>query len=290
MTGGSSKTILVLGATGMLGNAVLRLLADDPRFCVFGTARSASSRSRLPPKLHECVVAGVEGDQIDSLALALANTRPDVVINCIGLIKQLTEANDPLSALPINAILPHRLARLCAISGARLIHISTDCVFDGAKGNYIESDRPDAYDLYGRSKLLGEVDYPNAVTLRTSIIGHELGSAHALIDWFLAQKGPTRGYRRAVFSGLPTVELARVIRDHVLPRPDLRGLYHVSAAPIAKYDLLKLVAEVYGKAIEIIPDDEVRIDRSLNSDRFRQATGYKPPSWHELVCLMHQSR
>lgn len=288
MTGRTPKTILVLGATGMLGNAVLRTFAADGRFEVFGTARSAGSRSRLPTELHERVLTGIEGDQIDSLALALAETQPDVVINCVGLIKQLTEANDPLSALPINAVLPHRLQRLCAVRGARLVHVSTDCVFDGAKGGYRESDRPDAYDLYGRSKLLGEVNYPNAVTLRTSIIGHELSSAHALVDWFLAQEGSVKGFRQAIFSGLPTVELAHVIRDHVLPHPELRGLYHVSAEPIAKYDLLKLVAETYGKSIEIVPDEGVRIDRSLNSDRFRAATGYTSPAWPELVRLMQQ--
>lgn len=290
MTGKTPRNILVLGATGMLGNAMLRLFAEDDRFVVTGTARSERTRSLLPAALRQHVVTGVDASDADSLAAILGRTRPDVVINCVGLIKQLAGANDPLSALPVNAILPHRLARLCAIGDARLVHISTDCVFDGAKGGYLETDRPDAYDLYGRSKLLGEVDYANAVTLRTSIIGHELGSANALVDWFLSQEGRTKGYRHAVFSGLPTIELARVIRDFVLPRPELHGLYHVSAAPIAKYDLLSLVAKTYGKAIEIVPDDNVRIDRSLNSDRFRKATGYLPPAWPDLVAAMLTSR
>lgn len=290
MSGTTHATILVLGATGMLGNAVLRAFAGDDRFSVRGTARNERSRALLPPDLREHVLTGVDAGQFDSLTSVLAQTKPDIVVNCIGLIKQLADADDPLVALPVNALLPHRLARLCAIRDTRLIHVSSDCVFAGARGDYVESDRPDANDLYGRSKLLGEVAYPNAITLRTSIIGHELGSARALIDWFLSQEGRTKGYRQAIFSGLPTVELARVIRDFVLPRPELRGLYHVSAAPIAKYDLLKLVAEVYGKVIEIEPDDAVRIDRSLNSDRFRQATGYAPPSWPDLVALMHASR
>lgn len=289
----SEKTttkVMVLGATGMLGNAALRIFADDARFDVTGTARSESARRLLPERLRKFVITGIDVEQYDFLVAAFAQVRPNIVINCIGLIKQLSSANDPLSALPINAILPHRLARLCAISRARLIHVSTDCVFDGAKGMYLESDRPDAHDLYGRSKLLGEVDYDNAITLRTSIIGHELNGENALVDWFLSQRGPVKGYKRAIFSGLPTIELARVIRDHVLPRPELRGLYHVSAEPIAKYELLKLVADIYGKPVEIIPDEELKIDRSLNSDRFRQLTGYSPPRWPDLIKLMHQSR
>jgi dTDP-4-dehydrorhamnose reductase len=282
--------VMVLGASGMLGNAVLKTFSGDARFTVSGTARSESARRLLPENLRDLVVSGIDVEQYDSLVQAFAQIRPDVVINCIGLIKQLSSANDPLSALPINAMLPHRLARLCAINGARLIHVSTDCVFDGSKGMYLEGDRPDAYDLYGRSKLLGEVDYENAITLRTSIIGHELNSANALVDWFLTQQGSVKGFKHAVFSGLPTAELARVIRDHVLPRPEMRGLYHVSAEPINKYDLLRLVAEVYSTQIEIVADDSLKIDRSLNSDRFRRETGYSPASWPELINFMHQSR
>jgi len=174
------------------------------------------------------------------------------------------------------------------LSGSRLVHISTDCVFSGAKGMYTEVDVADARDLYGLSKYLGEVDYPSAVTLRTSIVGHELGTAHGLVGWFLAQKGTVKGFTRAIFSGLPTVELARVVRDYVLPRPELRGVHHVSAEPISKYDLLQLVAEVYGKDVQLTPDDKLVIDRSLDSSRFRRLTGYAPAAWPELVRVMHQ--
>ena len=209
--------------------------------------------------------------------------RPDVVINCIGLVKQIAAVNDPILALSINSILPHRLARLCDLASARLIHVSTDCVFSGGKGGYVESDPPDALDLYGRSKLLGEVAYPHAITLRTSIIGRELNGSHGLIGWFLAQQGAVSGYTRAVFSGLPTCELARVVRDFVLPQPELHGVYHVVAEPISKYALLQLVNGAYGKHLEITPDASVQIDRSLNGGRFRAATGYVAPSWPELV-------
>lgn len=280
------RSVLVLGSTGMLGSAVLRVFSQKAGISVFGSARSSSMVQKLPAVLQEKVITGVDAEHPDHLTSLIDRTRPDVIVNCVGLVKQLALANDPLSALPINALLPHRLAKLAHMVGARLVHISTDCVFKGTKGGYVEGDEPDAQDLYGRSKLLGEVDYDNALTLRTSIIGTELDSAHGLVGWFLAQSGLTRGFRRAVFSGLPTVELANVIWQHVLPRPDLRGLYHVSASPISKYELLKLVARTYGRSTQVVPDDALVIDRSLNSDRFRAATGYEPPPWVELVQRM----
>lgn len=221
----------------------------------------------------------------------LARVQPDVLINCVGLIKQLADAKDPLTALPINAMLPHRLARLCELAGTRLIHMSTDCVFSGRQGAYRESDMSDAEDLYGKSKYIGELhDLPHAITLRTSIIGHELGSSHALVDWFLSQQGSVKGFTKAIFSGLPTVELARVMKDFVIPHPQLNGLYHVAAEPIAKLDLLQLVAAEYGKQVDICPDDELVIDRSLDGSRFRDATGYVAPAWPELIRRMHTTR
>lgn len=282
------KTVLILGASGMLGNAALRLFSSSDGYRALGTVRSSRAARLLPEALRDSLIVGVDVENYDSLSRGIAAARPDVVINCIGVVKQLSESDDPLTALPINSLLPHRLARLCDLAGARLVHVSTDCVFSGSKGMYTESDFPDANDLYGRSKYLGEVDYPNAITLRTSIIGHELDGARSLLCWFLAQGGKVRGFTRAVFSGLPTVELARVIRDHVLPQPALRGLYHVSAEPINKYDLLTLVVQSYAKTIEIEPFDQFVIDRSLDSTRFRQATGYTPPAWQVLVRGMRE--
>lgn len=280
--------VLVLGASGMLGNAVLRLFAQSPGYEAIGSARSSGALRLLPQALRSSVICGVDVENFDSLTRLFTTARPDVVINCIGLVKQLAEADDPLSAIPINALLPHRLARLCDVAGARLVHMSTDCVFAGTKGMYTEADIADAKDLYGRSKYLGEVDYPHALTLRTSIIGHELSGAHSLVGWFLAQQGGVKGFRRAIFSGLPTVELARVIRDHVLPRPELHGTYHVSAEPVNKLELLTLIANAYGKIIDITPDDTLVIDRSLDSSRFREATGYRPEPWPELVRRMRE--
>lgn len=280
--------ILVLGVTGMLGNAVFRVLSEQAHLQVFGSVRNASARSSFAEQLRPNVIGGLDVENHDSIVRVFSQVRPNIVINCIGLVKQLADADDPLQAIPINALLPHRLAGLCRVNGARFIHISTDCVFSGRKGAYLESDFADADDLYGRSKLLGEVDYSHSITLRTSIIGHELNGARSLVNWFLTQNSSIKGFTRAVFSGQPTVQLATVIRDYVIPRPDLHGLYHVAAAPINKYDLLKLVAQVYGKEIEIIPDERLVIDRSLDATRFREATGYQAPAWERMIKEMHE--
>lgn len=283
--------ILVLGVTGMLGNAVFRVFSEDPAHETWGTMRGQGALQHFPRASHTSLISGVDVLDLDVLISVMDKVRPDVVINCVGLIKQLADAKDPLTALPINAMLPHRLARLCGLSGARLIHVSTDCVFAGRKGGYLESDPSDAEDLYGKSKYIGELhDVAHAVTLRTSIIGHELDSSHALVDWFLSQEGVVRGFGKAIFSGLPTVELARVMKDFVIPRPSLSGLYHVAAAPIAKLDLLQLVANRYCKHIEIRPDDTLVIDRSLNGSRFAEASGYVAPDWPELIRRMHADR
>jgi len=285
------QNILIVGVSGMLGHSSYRLFASSPGFRVTGTARSSKGLDILPRNDKARIVEAIDISDLDRLVRLFAEERPDVVINCVGVIKQLSEAKDPLISIAINALFPHRLAQLCAAANARLVQISTDCVFAGHQGSYRESDYPDAEDLYGRTKFLGEVDCPNAITLRTSIIGHEIGTAHSLIDWFLSQTGPeVRGYRKAIYTGVPTVELARIVRDLVIPRPQLKGLWHVSSAPISKYDLLKLVANVYGKNIKLIPDDSVNIDRSLDGSRFREVTGYVAEPWDDLVKLMHANR
>lgn len=282
--------IVVFGANGMLGNAVLRMMAADPAHETIGIVRSESAARSLSAVSTARIVASGNIENSDVLVALFESLRPDVVVNGVGLVKQFAQSEDPLVALPINSIFPHRLAQLCSLVSARLVHISTDCVFSGAKGGYKEEDAPDARDLYGRSKLLGEVDYPHAVTLRTSIIGHELNSARSLIGWFLAQQGSVKGYTRAIFSGLPTCELARVIRDFVLPHTELHGLYHVAADPISKYDLLHMVNRVFDKGLKIEPDDHLKIDRSLNASRFWAATGYVAPAWPDLIAQMREFR
>jgi dTDP-4-dehydrorhamnose reductase len=283
--------VLVLGVTGMLGNAVYKVFGSSDEYEVWGTLRNAKDKQYFPDATHERLVSGIDVLDHDMLVKVLSKVRPQLVINCIGLIKQLADSKDPLSALPINAMLPHRLANLCGLLGARLIHLSTDCVFSGRKGAYVEDDVSDAEDLYGKSKYIGEIhDNPQVITLRTSIIGHELTTNFALIDWFLSQKGAVKGFSKAIFSGLPTAELARVMRDFVAKNIGLSGLYHVAAQPISKLELLKLVAQQYGKRIEIIPDDSLQIDRSLNGARFSQSSGYVAPDWSRLVSIMHKNR
>ncbi|MEY4505541.1 MAG: hypothetical protein RL297_119 [Pseudomonadota bacterium] len=281
--------ILVLGATGMLGNALFRYLSKDASLDVW-----AAIRAEQNDKLHQLASQGhlIGGMELSEIAYEAAfnrirHVKPDVIINAVGLVKQEEAAKDPLKVIPVNALLPHRLVKLCEDIDARLIHMSTDCVFSGAKGMYHESDIADATDLYGRTKLIGEVDKPYALTLRTSILGHELYSQKSLVDWFLSQQGSVDGYQKAVFSGLPTVEIARIIHQYVLPNAQLHGLYHVSAEPINKYDLLKEVSRVYSKHIEILPNTEFKIDRSLDSSKFRQATGFVPKSWPEMIQIMH---
>ncbi|WDZ96610.1 SDR family oxidoreductase [Herbaspirillum sp. WKF16] len=280
--------ILVLGAGGMLGSAMFSLLGGGNDFDVWGTLRDNRKLESFDQHSHSKLVSDFDVQDIESVRGLLARLKPDVVINCIGVIKQLAAANDALVSIAINALLPHQLAELCAEAGARLVHFSTDCVFSGKKGRYSESDFPDANDLYGRSKFLGEVAYPHAITLRTSIIGHELGSSHSLVDWFLAQKGTCKGFTHAFFSGLPSVEHARIVRDAILPNPQLSGLYQVAAAPISKYDLLTLVAKQYGVSTQIEPSDALKIDRSLDGGRFNADFGYVPPDWPTLVEQMHQ--
>jgi dTDP-4-dehydrorhamnose reductase len=283
--------ILVLGATGMLGSAMFKQLFADERYSVWGTMRSPTALGSFSEAERENLVSNIDVLDSDQLISIFSKIQPDVVINCVGLIKQLSSAKDPLAVLPINSMLPHRLAKICELCNSRLIQISTDCVFSGSKGMYAETDISDAEDIYGKSKFLGEVtDADSVVTLRTSIIGHELNSNFSLVDWFLSQSGSVKGYAKAIFSGLPTVELARVVRDFVLPNTELSGLYQVSASPIDKYSLLKLISNIYNKKIEIIKDESLVIDRSLDSSKFQAATGYSAPSWLDLIDYMYRTR
>lgn len=271
----------------MIGSTTFRVLSERLDWAVYGSVRAESAKQFFSPELADHLITNVDAANFDALVDVVALTHPDVVINCIGATKHKTGGNEPIAAIPLNALLPHRLARLCDAVNARLVHVSTDCVFSGKQGNYTEESFPDAADVYGRSKALGEIDNTNSITLRTSTIGHELQSSYGLLDWFFSQQGSCKGFKRAIFSGLPTVEFARVIRDVVIPRPDLHGVYHVAGPAITKYDLLKLIAEIYGKSIKIIPEDDFVIDRSLNAGRFFVATGYQSPEWTELIKLMH---
>jgi len=282
------KTVLIIGATGMLGNAQMTELSKYKNLAVFGTVRYFGEAEKyLPKKLLKNIVANIDVENTDNLARVLSDISPDVVINCVGLIKQAKDEKDIALNISLNSLFPHRLAHLCELQGSRLIHISTDCVFSGKKGFYSEDDTLDAEDVYGMTKALGEVGPPH-LTIRTSILGHGLEGHGSLIDWFLSQKGKIKGFSKVIYSGFPTIEIARIIAEYIIPNEKLKGLYQVSSEPISKYELLKMVTTVYHKKIEINEYPQAVSDRSLNSAKFRKITGYKPPSWEQLIKKMYQ--
>lgn len=286
-----TRRVLVLGATGMLGHALLREFSDAADLDVYGLARDLGDRARrYPTGLVDRITADVDATDIGRLRQMIRQLHPDVVVNCVGVIKQRPDVRNAAQTVALNALLPHQLAEVCVQTASRLIHVSTDCVFSGRRGGYAESDLPDPVDLYGRSKWLGEVTAAPALTLRTSIVGHELTTNRSLVDWFLAQRGTVRGYTRAIYSGVTTVEFARLLRTVVIPNPELTGLYHVAAEPITKYDLLRLVAEVYQWPGELVTDDEFVCDRSMRADLLAAVTGYRPPHWPEMIRAMHAAR
>lgn len=279
--------VLIVGVTGMLGYGLFQRLSNEEHLDVYGTARSLRGKTQFFDSCSSKVFEGIDVSNLEGLKAVIEKVCPSVVINCIGLIKQHDISQQHVNAIAINSLLPHQLASLCDRYFCKLIHFSTDCVFDGEKGLYKEEDLPNTQDLYGRSKLLGEIDYPPHLTLRTSIIGHELSSSVSLVDWFLSQKDSVNGFSEAVFSGLPTCTIAQLLSDKILPKDNLSGLYHLSVEPINKFALLKLIAKVYDKKIEIVESKSLKIDRSLNSEKLCKDLNFKKPSWHTLVLDMH---
>lgn len=270
----------------MLGHKLTQVLSEQ--YEIYATLRSHHKNAlEYSKKVH--FIENISVENIDSIIQAIKISKPQWIINCIGIVKQHTAAKDSISSISINSLFPHRLAQICQAANIRLIHISTDCVFSGNQGNYRETDFPDADDLYGRTKLLGEVNTEGCLTIRTSIIGRELESSHGLIEWFLSQENKTvKGYQKAIFSGFTTLALADIISTIITDFPQLSGLYHVASDPISKYDLLNLVKQIYQVKIDIEPDDMLNCDRSLNSEKFRQATGILSPSWSAMIEKMYQ--
>jgi dTDP-4-dehydrorhamnose reductase len=282
--------ILILGGAGMLGHELWKQLHQ--KYEVWVTLRRPlAAYKKFGLFQEDKTLIGIDAIQPDDLVDAIRAAKPSVIVNCIGIIKQLKKASNAITSLEINSVLPHRLARVAEIAGARLFHMSTDCVFNGRKGNYTEDDPSDAEDLYGRTKFLGELPYNNCVTIRSSIIGHELESRSGLIEWFLSQAGSTvKGFRRAIYTGFTTIEMARIIELIITRFPDLHGVWQISGEPINKFDLLTLAKRHYHWQGEIIPDDQFYCDRSLNSERFRAETGYAPPSWEEMMSELSKER
>ena len=277
-----SPRILVVGASGMLGHEAIRVLAPD--FEVWGSCRDPRSLPDLGIPV-ERLLAGLDATDTHSAYALVDEVRPELVINAVGIVKQRSDAKAAIPSITVNSLWPHVLADACSRNGARMVHLSTDCVFTGSRGGYLESDVPDASDLYGRSKLLGEVsDRDNAITLRTSIIGWQIGTPTGLAGWFAAHRAERlQGFTKAVFSGLTTRALTQLIRDVVLPDETLSGLWHVSAEPIDKHTLLTRLADHLGWSVDIVPSNDLVIDRSLDSTRFRQRTCWVPPSWDAML-------
>jgi dTDP-4-dehydrorhamnose reductase len=277
--------ILVLGVNGMLGNTIFRYFSTNNQFDVIGVCRQTVPELASFSKNIKIVNNLIE---YDSLINIFNSFKPSVVINCVGIIKQSDISKHVLDSIPVNSLFPHRLAGLCGLINARLIHFSTDCVFSGNKGSYLESHNPDPIDLYGRSKLIGEVMDQNSITLRTSIIGHELKSNKSLLNWFLSSQNEIKGFKNAYFSGLTTLEVAKVIEKHILPNSEINGLFHLASDRISKYELLSKISEVYNHKINIIPEYDYFIDRSLNCDKFINKTGYSITPWSLQINEMYK--
>ena len=284
--------ILVLGGSGMLGHKMFQTLGQrfPDTWCTIRGRVAGSLLARIPLFTDSTRIV----ENVDVMALGavddhLAALRPDVVVNCVGIVKQRGEAKAAIPSITVNSLLPHRLAAALQPWNGRLVHISTDCVFNGRRGRYTEDDLPDAEDLYGRSKALGEVTESNALTLRTSMIGRELTGHRSLLDWVLAQQGRTiSGYRRAFYSGVTTNELASVVGRLIEERPALSGLYQIASDTITKYDLLRLIVDAYGLDIEVVADDAFFCDRSLVGARFAAAAGYHCPPWPALIAALRE--
>ncbi|SRR6266571_1013645 len=282
--------VLIFGGAGMLGHKLWQGLRR--RCDVYLTVRRESSYyGRFDLFDPDYLMGGIDVRRTEDIIAAFAWARPDVVVNAVGIIKQVKGSEDPLLSLEVNSLFPHRLALVCRARGARLIHFSTDCVFSGKDGRYTEESISDTSDLYGRTKYLGEIQGAWALTLRTSMIGREIETRLGLVEWFLAQKkGQCRGFSRAIFSGLTTQALTDVVADLIAKYPDVSGLYHLSADPISKYDLLQIINEVYGAGVTIERDAEFTCDRSLDSTRFRKVTGWRPEPWRDMIVRMSQDQ
>ncbi len=279
--------ILILGSTGMLGYSLFKNLSEKNHLEVYGTIRNkevfkAKFSSNEYDKIFELDVF----EDANKISNTIKEINPDFVINCIGAITQ--KESKKYELIFLNSLLPHIIQDICDDNSSKLIHFSTDCVFNGENGNYVEDDLSDAFDLYGKSKYLGEILSNTHLTIRTSIIGHELNNNVSLVDWFLSQDKKVTGYKNAIFSGFPCVYLAEILSEYIFDNKSLNGLMHIAAKPICKYDLLKKIANVYKKGTRIEQYDNYYSNKSLNSSKFNTLVGFRPPEWDYLINLMHE--
>jgi dTDP-4-dehydrorhamnose reductase len=273
----------------MLGHKMFQILRE--RFPeTYGTIRGSLNDAEMKPVelfRQGQIIEGIDVTDFPRLNTLLRQRRPEVVVNCVGIVKQRPTALEAIPSITINSLLPHQLVNVCGEWGGRVIHISTDCVFGGLRSGsqcYTEDDPADADDLYGRTKRLGEVVAENALTLRTSVIGRELNHFTSLLEWFLSRNySHVLGYKRALYSGVTTNHLAEAVGDIIEHHPTLSGLYQIASHTITKYKLLHLIRDAFQLFIEIRPEENFFCNRSLNGEKFQQATGYACPSWPALV-------
>lgn len=278
--------LLIIGATGMLGHKLVLKLSKTHH--VVGTVRGEMP-DFFKPFLSSTleIKTGIETSDLSGIEVAIQNLRPDWVINCVGIVKQLKEAKDPISSISINALFPHQLAQFCERYDTRMIHFSTDCVFSGNKGPYKEDDLSDVNDLYGMSKFMGEVKQSHVLTIRTSIIGREFTKPTGLVEWFLSQRGgQVKGFKNALYTGLTTNAMASVVDMIITRHAGLNGIYQVASEPISKFDLLRIINRVAETETKIDSEDEFFCDRRLSNHKFHNATGWQSESWENMIINM----
>ena len=270
------KTVLIIGSKGMAGHVIYNYFKENGKYVVKDIARGTDFH--IP-------TYKLDVTNFKELGAAIESEKPDIVINCIGILNKDAEDN-PDKAILLNSYLPHFLAKTGKDIGFKLVHISTDCVFNGAKGGYTEKSIKDGIGFYAQSKAIGEVGYGNNLTIRTSIIGPELKSGIGLFHWFMSQKGTINGYKQAYWTGVTTIELARAIIDAI--DQDIIGIHHlVNNEKISKYDLISIFKEVFEKNnLEILPSEEYKIDKSLI--KTNNAFNYSVPSYRTMIVQMQQ--
>ncbi len=276
--------ILILGGTGILGHQLYKHMSSHfPD--TFATIRQSRTKYQLSNITDESkIIECVDVTEFHILTGIMNSVKPDVILNCTGFTKRRKDVNEVINSIKLNALFPHLLAEWGRNNSVRVINFSTDCVFDGMTGNYSDVSPTNAVDLYGKTKAIGEIRGENALTLRSSFIGTELENGTELLEWFLGQTGGTvRGFKNAIYSGLTTLELSRVIEKIIIHYPGANGIYNVSSDPISKYELLLLIRDKMHLNVEVLPDENVICDRSLNSSKFRQEFNYVPPRWELMI-------
>lgn len=260
----------------MLGFTLFNYLKTKKKLKVFGTIRKKVSKQKN-------ILTKIDIKDFKLLKKRILEISPDMIINCIGIVKSEVKNISKYQVIKINSKLPNYLNKISSKLNFKLVHISTDCVFSGKNKINSEKSVTKPLDLYGKSKLAGEFKSNTNIVIRTSIIGHEIDYKRGLLEWFLKQEGSIFGFSKAFFSGLTTLELSKIIYEKIIFKKDLSGIYHVSGKKINKYNLLKKIRKIYNKKINIKKESKFSINRSLDSTRFISRTGYVKKNWDIMI-------